>query len=191
MSHVLHEYYVKISHVTSEWVVSRMNGLCHVWIESSHIWMSHVTYEWVISHMNESCHILISHIKYEWVKSQVNESSHIYMSHVTYKWAMSRMHEVHSPCLHIIYRSPYLHMGWLRLVGSLKLQVSFAEYPLFYRAVLQKRPMKEPINRSNPISYTEGHSPYLDIIYKSRAVYDMEYVYISMSPYHIQISRFV
>jgi len=31
--------------------------------------------------------------------------------------------------------------GWLRLVGSLKLQVSFAEYPLFYRALLQKRPI--------------------------------------------------
>jgi len=30
-------------------------------------------------------------------------------------------------------------MGWLRLVGSLKLQVSFAEYRLFYRALLQKR----------------------------------------------------
>jgi len=32
-------------------------------------------------------------------------------------------------------------MGWLRLVGSLKLQVSFAEYSLFYRALLQKRPV--------------------------------------------------
>jgi len=32
-------------------------------------------------------------------------------------------------------------MGWLRLVGSLKLQVSFAEYSLFYRALLQRRPM--------------------------------------------------
>jgi len=31
------------------------------------------------------------------------------------------------------------HMGWLRLVGSLKLQVSFAEYSLFYRALLIKR----------------------------------------------------
>ena len=30
-------------------------------------------------------------------------------------------------------------MGWLRFVGSLKLQVSFAEYPLFKRALLQKR----------------------------------------------------
>jgi len=32
-------------------------------------------------------------------------------------------------------------MGWLRLVGSLKLEVSFAEYHLFYRALLQKRPI--------------------------------------------------
>ena len=33
------------------------------------------------------------------------------------------------------------HMRWLRSVGSIKLWVSFAEYRLFYRALLQKRPM--------------------------------------------------
>ena len=32
-------------------------------------------------------------------------------------------------------------MGWLRLVGSLNVQVSFAEYSLFHRAFLQKRPI--------------------------------------------------
>jgi len=32
-------------------------------------------------------------------------------------------------------------MGWLRLVGSSKLQVSSAEYRLFYRDFLQKRPI--------------------------------------------------
>ena len=32
-------------------------------------------------------------------------------------------------------------MGWLQLVGCLRLQVSFAEYHLFYRALLQKRPI--------------------------------------------------
>jgi len=32
-------------------------------------------------------------------------------------------------------------MGWLRLVGSLNLQVSSAEYSLFYRVLLQKRPI--------------------------------------------------
>jgi len=35
----------------------------------------------------------------------------------------------------------YTYMRWLPLVGSLKLQVSFAEYRLFYRALLQKRPI--------------------------------------------------
>jgi len=30
--------------------------------------------------------------------------------------------------------------GWLRLVGSFKLKLSFAEHSLFYRALLQKRP---------------------------------------------------
>ena len=32
-------------------------------------------------------------------------------------------------------------MGWLRLVCSFKLHVSFAEYSLFYRSRLQKRPV--------------------------------------------------
>ena len=44
-----------------------------------------------------------------------------------------------------------LPMGWLRLVGALKLCVSFAEYSLFYRALLQKRPT---IPRSLPIIAT-------------------------------------
>ena len=37
--------------------------------------------------------------------------------------------------------SAFWTMEWLRLVGSLKLQVSFAEYRLFYSALLQKRPI--------------------------------------------------
>jgi len=56
-----------------------------------------------------------------------------------------------------------LTMGWLQWVGSLKLQVFFAEYSLLYRALLQKRPIilgsfaeetyhfKEPANRSHPV----------------------------------------
>ena len=34
-----------------------------------------------------------------------------------------------------------LNTGWLRLVGSLKLYVSSVKYSLFYRALLQKRPV--------------------------------------------------
>ena len=32
-------------------------------------------------------------------------------------------------------------VGWLRSVGSIQLWVSFAEYRLFYRALLQKKPI--------------------------------------------------
>jgi len=38
-------------------------------------------------------------------------------------------------------RHDHFHMGWLRLVGSLKVYVSFAEYSLFQRVLLQKRPI--------------------------------------------------
>ena len=34
-----------------------------------------------------------------------------------------------------------LAIGWLRSVGSIKWKVSFAEHRLFYRALLQKRPI--------------------------------------------------
>jgi len=44
------------------------------------------------------------------------------------------------PCIYGLIDG-YIDMGWLRLVGSIKLQVSFAEYRLFYRALLQKRPI--------------------------------------------------
>jgi len=33
------------------------------------------------------------------------------------------------------------HMGWLRSVGPINFEVSFVEYHLFYRALLQQRPI--------------------------------------------------
>jgi len=48
------------------------------------------------------------------------------------------MHDI-GLCIYVS-AEPYVHaMGWLRLVGSSKLYVSFAEYNLFYRALLHKR----------------------------------------------------
>ena len=52
------------------------------------------------------------------------------------------------------------YIVWLRLVGSLKLHVSFAEYSLFYRALLQKRLI---ILRSLLILAT----PYQTLVFKS------------------------
>jgi len=51
-------------------------------------------------------------------------------------------------------------MGWLRLAGSLKLQVSLAEYGLFYRALLQTRPV---ILRSLRIVVTPKRTKDLDM----------------------------
>jgi len=44
-------------------------------------------------------------------------------------------------------------MGWLRSVASIKLQVSFAEYSLFSRALLQKRPMISSILLTKATAY--------------------------------------
>jgi len=43
-------------------------------------------------------------------------------------------------------------MWWLRLVASIKLQVSFAEYSLFHRALFAKEThnLIDPTNRSHP-----------------------------------------
>jgi len=51
-----------------------------------------------------------------------------------------------------------IYMGWLRLVGSIKLQVSFAEYSLFYRVLSQKRPIISSIllTEATPYLYAEN-----------------------------------
>jgi len=75
------------------------------------------TYEWAMSH------ICMSHV------THMNESSSLF-AHVN-EWVMSHIWINHETC----------HIGWLRLVVSLKLYVSFAGYIFFYRALLQKRPI--------------------------------------------------
>jgi len=116
--HASHRCVINHSHVTYERIMSHMN-------ESCHIQMCRGMHERVMSHMNHSCQTWMSHLTYEWVMSHMNESCHIWMSHVTYE--TMTCHE--------------WTMGWLRLVGSSKLQVSIAEYSLFHRALLQKRPI--------------------------------------------------
>ena len=49
------------------------------------------------------------------------------------------------------------HMGWLRLVGSIKLQVSCTEYSLFYRALLQKTPVISSILLTAATAYYVSH----------------------------------
>jgi len=59
-----------------------------------------------------------------------------------YKWCMTIWY-IRQICgkSQSLSQSDIYDMGWLRLVGSFKLQVSFAEYGLFYRALLRKWPV--------------------------------------------------
>jgi len=89
---------------------------------------------WVVSWicMSNGTHMNESWDTYKWVMSltwtgrvtHINESCH------TCEWVMSQ-----------IWMSHVIDMGWLRLLGSIKLQVSFAEYCLFFRALLQMKPI--------------------------------------------------
>ena len=135
--------HIWMSHVT------HMIESCHTyeWV-MSHIWMSHVThmneschtYEWVMSHtwfrhvthMNESCHtysyalfwkssysIFTPSVHVYWyVCAHPRVTSHIRMSHVTHT-VMSRFERGHIPSWP--WERVYIDMGWLPLVGSLKL----------------------------------------------------------------------
>jgi len=85
--------------------------------------MSHVSYAWVMSHMNESRHMPF--MCKTWL---------IHVRDMTYSRSWHDCAEARCLQLHSVHR-------WLRLVGSIKLQVSFAEYWLFCRALLQKRPI--------------------------------------------------
>jgi len=70
--------------------IAFVHDFCHIRVKSCHVWMSHVTYEWVMSRMNESCHVWMSHVTYEWVMSRMNESCHILISHVPYAWVVQK-----------------------------------------------------------------------------------------------------
>ena len=78
-------------------------------------------------------------------------------------------------------------MGWLRLVGFFKLHVCFAEYSLFYRALLQKRPLlfKELTNRRHPICKLDIHTCiHGSILY----VYIYIYIYVCI---HKSIFKYI
>jgi len=103
--------------------------------------MSH-TNEWAMSHESWV-------MSYTWMRHGL----HLNKSWVIFEWDTNRLwrsHGSHTVCYEGVCRVRLLSLapmneswaiGWLRLVGSLKLLVSFAEYRLFHRALLQKRPV--------------------------------------------------
>jgi len=75
----------------------------------------------------------------------------------------------------------YKCMGWLRFVGSMKLQVSFAKYSLFDRALLQKRPVILSILLTKA-------TPYVDMwIYEYVCMCVFGYVYTCIRVWHSNV----
>jgi len=69
-------------------------------------------------------------------------------------------------------------MGWLRSVGSIKLYVSFAEYRLFYRALLQKRPIIWSTLPTKATQYIHLHMHTCIWVYMYVCMYTRTYVYM-------------
>ena len=138
-----------VSHIWTR-LAAHMNEACHTFeCVMSRIWMRHVT------HVNTSCHtyeyvmsrvwiVHVAHVNEQRQKRLVrvhNKScslTHVWMSYVphleesyhTFERVMSHTSTSHVP-----------YVEWLRLVGSLKLQVSFAKEPYKRDYILQKRPI--------------------------------------------------
>jgi len=74
------------------------------------------------------------------VHTHMHKHTHIHTQKHTCTLSPTRTHtHIHTRHTECIYTSKY--MGWLRLVGSLKLQVSFAKEPYKRDDILQKRPI--------------------------------------------------
>ena len=102
--------------------------------------------------------------------------SHISLAKETYM-SLKRDLYLRQKSLYIyVKRDPCIYMGWLRLVGSLKLYVSLENIGLFCRALLQKRPI---ILRSLLIVATPYQEMHRALV--KRAIYLSQKSHISLA----------
>jgi len=145
MSHMKKSCHGWMNHVTYGWVTSHLNKSRHIyeWVmshmnESCHIWMNHVTYERVMPHMNKSCHKYEGvTLIYEWTRcntcgiwgsiQSISTGTYVWRNPATLKWSdpvtntkesLSHVNESGHTC---DIWGGLQGMGWLWLVGSLKL----------------------------------------------------------------------
>ena len=158
---------------------------CHTWIvhvthinESCLTWISYDTHEWVtsrkwmshVAHMNESCRTR------EWVMS------HAWMSHVTHKSVILHIKESCHAWMSRV-------MGWLRLVGSFKLYVSFAKEPYERDYFLQKKPMilRSLLTVATPYHTCECQEQYVHKhVYMKFSVFEIPHSHIQ----HAELNTF-
>jgi len=90
---------------------------------------------------NISYHFTTSLVLYHNTKCLMSrhQMSYITTPKISYHFTTSLVLYHNTKCL--MSQPQMSDKGWLRLVASFKLHVSFVEYRLFYRALLQKRPI--------------------------------------------------
>jgi len=107
----------------------------YYWLHFSNVWTTFVFlfYNTYVEHI----YIIGSHI---WdTRASRNIYTHIHgYTHLHFETVFHSNSYIKYMYMYTQWR-PAVRMGLLRFVGSLKLQVSFAEYRLFHRALLQKR----------------------------------------------------
>jgi len=148
-SWLMHMYEFVMIHQPCQFVICMYDlmyrhELVHIWVRDSFICMSSWRY---ISHVNSSsacmiwCIVTNSYIHEFVTHSYVcvrDDTSAMSICHL-HVW--SHVFICACACVWIHQATQHMNMGWLRSVGSIKLYVSFAEYRLFYRSLLQKRPI--------------------------------------------------
>ena len=165
-----------MSHVSYIWCYheGRVNESCGIRIQicagNKGAWG--VSEAWVMSRINESCLACVSYVSYTWCchEGKVNESWLLHVRHDSFMWDVPRTNTSCCVCMnHVlnVYESCPGATRWLRLVGSTNLQVSFAEYSLFYRALLQKRSIIWSISLTEATPYDEGRVKELWLVWMS------------------------
>ena len=84
-------------------------------------------------------------------------------------------------------------MGWLQLVGSLKSLVFFAENSLFYRALLQKRPiiLRSLLIVATPYTFEESDKVAETHVYIHKCMYIYACIYVLLYIYKLHIHIYI
>ena len=101
----------------------------YVYKYASYIYIHIYIYIFTCKYKNTYIHVYI----YVCVRKMYIVTIYIYIHMYVYKY-------IHK-CVYICMYTQDIYMGWLQLVGSLKLQVSFAKEPCKRDYILQKRPV--------------------------------------------------
>jgi len=113
-----------MSHVTYEWVMSRICEGCHLIVYNrimSHMWITIIPYEWVMSHLNK-------YITYGWGilyrNESMSESIPIWMRRFINEWDMSHMCEDCQLHTEMLVQFEFVPRNWL--ITSMRYELSIA-----------------------------------------------------------------